>query len=60
MGLRDTVPFVLEMVLTQRGAHVVTAPNFAENVQVSERLVTGQNPASARGVGAVVIKLLER
>ena len=50
---------MLETVLLERGANHIAAPNFSENVQVSERLVTGQNPASARGVGAVVIKLLE-
>ncbi len=59
VGLQDNVPFMLETVLTQRGAQHVAAPNFNENVQVSERLVTGQNPASARGVGAAVVALLE-
>lgn len=57
--LQDTVPFMLETVLLERGANHVAAPNFTENVQVSGRLVTGQNPASARGVGAAVVKLLE-
>ena len=57
--LQDTVPFMLETALTQRGAKHVAAPNFTQNVQVSERLVTGQNPASARGVGAAIVALLE-
>ena len=57
--LQDTVPFMLETALTQRGAKHVAAPNFTQNVQVSERLVTGQNPASARGVGAAVVALLK-
>ena len=59
VGLQDTVPFMLETALRDRGAQVVTAMNFSENVQVSGRLVTGQNPASARGVGAAVVALLE-
>ncbi len=59
VGLQDTVPFMLETVLLERGAQHIAAPNFSKNVQVSERLVTGQNPASARGVGAAVVKLLE-
>ncbi len=29
------------------------------NVQVDERLVTGQNPASATGVGEAIAKLLK-
>ena len=50
---------MLETVLLERGANHIAAPNFSENVQVSERLVTGQNPASAGGVGAAVVALLE-
>lgn len=59
VNLQDTVPFMLETALIERGARMVTAPNFTENVQVSGRLVTGQNPASARGVGMAVVALLE-
>ena len=50
VGLVDVVPFLLENRLTERGAKVTTAPNFAAHHEVSERLVTGQNPSSATGV----------
>jgi putative intracellular protease/amidase len=59
VGLTNTVPFLLETKLVERGAKHVSAPNFQENVQTSERLVTGQNPASARGVANAVVRLLQ-
>lgn len=34
------------------------APNFAANVVVDGRLVTGQNPASATGVAEAAVKAL--
>src|SRR5215207_7160906 len=42
--LTDVVPFLLASTLVQRGAKHRSAPNFAANVVVSERLITGQNP----------------
>ena len=58
VGLTDVVPFLLASKLVERGANHKPAPNFAANVVVSERLVTGQNPASARGVGDALAALL--
>ncbi len=58
VGLYDTVPFLLADVLQQRGATHVPAPNFQTQVTVSERLVTGQNPASAKGVAEAMLPLL--
>jgi putative intracellular protease/amidase len=58
--LTNVVPFLLESKLIERGAIHVTAPNFQANVQTSARLVTGQNPASARGVAEAVVKVLEQ
>jgi putative intracellular protease/amidase len=58
--LANVVPFLLESKLIERGAIHVTAPNFQANVQTSARLVTGQNPASARGVAEAVVKVLEQ
>ena len=52
------VPFLLATALTERGAEHVPAANWAPNVIVSERLVTGQNPASAKGVGERMVELL--
>ncbi len=58
VGLTDVVPFLLETTLAARGAHVTTAPNFQQHTAVSERLVTGQNPASATAVAQHVVAVL--
>lgn len=59
VGLADVVPFLLESKLIERGAKHSKAPNFEAHVEVSERLVTGQNPASAEGVGRELAVLLQ-
>ncbi|NDC37666.1 MAG: type 1 glutamine amidotransferase domain-containing protein [Proteobacteria bacterium] len=56
--LDAVVPFALESRLRTRGAMFVEAPNFKKMVAVADRLVTGQNPASATGVAEAVVKLL--
>jgi putative intracellular protease/amidase len=52
------VPFLLASTLTAHGALHQRAPNWSANVVVDGRLVTGQNPASARGVGETVRDLV--
>jgi putative intracellular protease/amidase len=59
VGLNDVVPFLLESTLVERGAIHTKAPNFQAHVVVSDRLATGQNPASATGVGESMVKLLQ-
>jgi putative intracellular protease/amidase len=58
VGLTQVVPFLLADKLVAAGAEHVPAPNFTEQVVVDERLVTGQNPQSARGTAEAVVKLL--
>jgi putative intracellular protease/amidase len=58
VGLNEVVPFLLESALIDRGANHTKAANFQTHVVVSNRLVTGQNPASAKGVGTEMVKLL--
>jgi putative intracellular protease/amidase len=58
VGLSDVVPFLLAPKLGDRGATYIKADNFQAHVVVSDRLVTGQNPASASGVGIAMVKLL--
>jgi putative intracellular protease/amidase len=58
VGLAGIVPYLLESTLRSRGALPHVAPNFSENVVVDGRLVTGQNPASATGVGNELAKLV--
>ena len=57
-GVTEDVPFLLADALTARGAEHVPAPNFTANVIVDGRLVTGQNPQSATGVGREIVALL--
>lgn len=51
VGLTEVVPFLLEAKFIELGASLEKAANFQPKVVVSERLVTGQNPASALLVG---------
>ncbi len=60
VGFDRIIPFSLADRLEQRGARVLPGPNFAETVVASERLVTGQNPASAKGVGEAMHVLLKQ
>lgn len=58
-GREDAVPYNLEEELTKRGANYTKAwLAFAEYVVEDERLITGQNPASAEGVGKAVVRAL--
>lgn len=56
--LKNVVPFMLETKLTEHGAHYTKAPLWQPNVEVDGRLITGQNPASAAGVGRALHDLL--
>ena len=58
VGLTDVVPFLLETRLRERGALISKAANFVAHHAVSERLVTGQNPASALPVAEAVVEVL--
>lgn len=56
--LEKVVPFLLASTLTKRGAIHEPAADWTANVVVDGRLVTGQNPQSAGGVGAAMRELL--
>jgi len=55
MGLTEVVPFLLQSRLEQAGAEHIGTAAFKEWVVVDERIVTGQNPASATGVAESVV-----
>lgn len=57
VGKEKVVPFLLADRLVENGATHIPAENFTENVIVSDRLITGQNPASAGGVAKEMEKL---
>jgi putative intracellular protease/amidase len=52
------VPYLLATTLKERGALHQPAPNWTEKVVTDGRLITGQNPASAHGVGQAVVNQL--
>lgn len=56
---KDDVPFLLESALKEKGARFLSVAPWQENSVADGRLVTGQNPASARGVAEKMIALLE-
>lgn len=56
--LDGTVPFLLASQLAAHGAQHQPAANWACQVVTDGRLVTGQNPQSAAGVGAAMRDLL--
>ncbi|WP_057824791.1 type 1 glutamine amidotransferase domain-containing protein [Lentilactobacillus sunkii] len=57
-GLTNDVEFLVEDELTKSGASFVKGTAFEPNVVVDDRLITGQNPNSATGVGEAIIKEL--
>jgi putative intracellular protease/amidase len=58
--LTEVVPFLLETALTERGAQHTKAPKFETHTAVSDRIVTGQNPASATQVAEQIVQLIEQ
>lgn len=62
LAKRDrAVPYSLEEEMMKRGAHYdVAVLPFASHVVEDGTLITGQNPASARGVGEAVVRKLRR
>ncbi|WUD72174.1 type 1 glutamine amidotransferase domain-containing protein [Streptomyces sp. NBC_00510] len=58
IGLGNVIPFLLQSRLEERGARYSAAPEFRPHVVVDGRLVTGQNPASAAGVGQAIVSVL--
>ena len=55
--LDTVVPFLLETKLKERGAVFESETIWLPHVTVDQRLITGQNPASARGVAQAVIAI---
>lgn len=58
VGMEKVVPFLLESKLRERGAHFTSSPKFTTHYVKSGRLITGQNPASAQGVGKALVETL--
>lgn len=56
---REDVPFDLQTALTGQGAIYHTTAPWSANSVADSHLVTGQNPASAKGVAEKMVGLLE-
>ena len=56
--LTEQMPFLLETKLKERGALYSKSPNFEPHSVSDQRLVTGQNPASAADVAKKMIAAL--
>ncbi|MFM9839016.1 MAG: type 1 glutamine amidotransferase domain-containing protein [Cyclobacteriaceae bacterium] len=58
--LENVVPFMLEAKLIERGAKFEKSGLWQTHVTVDQRVITGQNPASAKGVGEALLKELSK
>jgi len=58
IGLTKEIPFSLEDKLRERGGVYSCAALWQNHVQSSQRVVTGQNPASATATAEAVLKAL--
>lgn len=57
--LTKTVPFLLEDKMRSRGAEFIDAKKFSDHVVSDKRVITGQNPQSAKSVGEQMVELLQ-
>lgn len=57
--LSDAMPFMLETALREKGAIFEGAPPFQEKVHVTDRVISGQNPASATPLAISVVKKMK-
>ena len=58
MGLTKAVPFLLQNKLESLEARVETGPSFQPFAIADGRLVTGQNPASARKTADLTLEAI--
>ncbi|WP_201749688.1 type 1 glutamine amidotransferase domain-containing protein [Chitinophaga vietnamensis] len=58
--LNDVVPFLLEDKLIARGAIFEKSGLWQKHVVTDQRVITGQNPASAQGVGEAILTALQQ
>lgn len=58
VGLTNVVPFLLETKMIERGAQFEKSGLWQNHVVSDQRVVTGQNPQSAKSVGEAVLQLL--
>jgi putative intracellular protease/amidase len=60
IGLEKIVPFMLETKLIERGAKFEKSGLWQKHVTTDQRVITGQNPQSAQGVGEAILVELNK
>ncbi|GAA3642768.1 type 1 glutamine amidotransferase domain-containing protein [Flavivirga jejuensis] len=60
VGLEKVVPYLLESKLIERDAIFEKSGLWQKHVTVDQRLITGQNPQSAEGVGQATLAELKK
>ncbi|MFV0237382.1 MAG: type 1 glutamine amidotransferase domain-containing protein [Flavobacteriales bacterium] len=58
--LTHVVPFSLEDQLKKHGAKINKSGLWQEQISIDQRLITGQNPQSAKAVGKAIVKVLAK
>ncbi|PWG78749.1 type 1 glutamine amidotransferase domain-containing protein [Pararcticibacter amylolyticus] len=58
--LDKVVPFLLESKLIERGAKFEKSGLWQPHVTIDQRVITGQNPQSAKGVGEAILRELKK
>lgn len=58
--LQNIVPFMLETKLIERGAKFEKSGLWETHVTTDQRVVTGQNPQSAKGIGETILKEISK
>lgn len=58
--LTNVVPFLLEDKLKERGAKFEKSGLWQNHVVADQRVITGQNPQSAKSVGEAIVKELKK
>ena len=58
--LEKAVPFMLETKLIERGGIFEKSGLWQSHVAIDQRLITGQNPASAKYVGLAILEQLKK
>lgn len=57
-GLTEIVPFLLQDMLAQNGAHYTQGGDWQSHVVTDGLLITGQNPASSEGAAKALVSAL--
>merc|ERR1712098_482890 len=62
VGLTSAMPFILEdqLNVASGGEFEKAGADWGEKVVVSGKIITGQNPASASGVGQAILKAIQK